>query len=240
MATAAPVWANPDASNSTQPVAQQQGTITNEDANNILLAPYSTLDEPVIETIMRDVRAVGTKLKVVMLPLDRNGAFGYTGLSSQESEPTENLGENQKKVLDQLKDWDLWGPLIVCLTLSVILSFKAPTNQAALVFASVFLLVSVGSAAVTMNAQLLGGTISFFQSVCVLGYCVFPMTVSALTIGILRLTPVSFVWLDILFLALGFLWATRASSVFIASYIQKERRLLAVFPVFFFYIFLGW
>lgn len=132
------------------------------------------------------------------------------------------------------------GPLIVCLVLSVILSFRAPTNQAALVFASVFVLVSVGSAIVTINAQLLGGTISFFQSVCVLGYCVFPMTVAALIVGVLRLTPVSFVWLDTMILGLGFLWATRASSVFIASYIQKERRFLAVFPVFFFYVFLGW
>ena len=132
------------------------------------------------------------------------------------------------------------GPLIVCLVLSIILSFRAPTNQAALVFASVFVLVWVGSAIVTINAQLLGGTISFFQSVCVLGYCVFPMTVAALIVGVLRLTPISFVWLDIMILCLGFLWATRASSVFIATYIQKERRFLAVFPVFFFYIFLGW
>lgn len=134
----------------------------------------------------------------------------------------------------------LRGPLIVCLVLSIILSFRAPTDQAALVFASVFVLVWVGSAIVTINAQLLGGTISFFQSVCVLGYCVFPMTVAALIVGFLRLTPVSFVWLDIIILSLGFLWATRASSVFIASYIQKERRFLAVYPVFFFYVFLGW
>jgi hypothetical protein len=66
------------------------------------------------------------------------------------------------------------------------------------------------------------------------------MTVAAVIIGVLRLTPISFVWLDILFLVLGFLWATRASSVFIASYIPKERRFLAVYPVLFFYIFLGW
>ena len=36
-----------------------------------LFQPYSTLDEPVMDTIMRDVRAVASKLKVVMLPLDR-------------------------------------------------------------------------------------------------------------------------------------------------------------------------
>ena len=36
-----------------------------------LFQPYSTLDEPVRETILRDVRAVVAKLKIVMLPLDR-------------------------------------------------------------------------------------------------------------------------------------------------------------------------
>lgn len=104
MATTAPSWANPGGN--TQPSVVQ--SITDQDVHNALMEPYSTLDEPVAETIMRDVRAVASKLKVVMLPLDRNSPFGYTGLSSTETEPTENLGENQKKVIDQLKDWDLW------------------------------------------------------------------------------------------------------------------------------------
>ena len=55
-----------------------------------------------METIMRDVRAVGAKLRVVMLPLDRNAPFQYMGVSQEE------LGENQKKVISALKDWDLW------------------------------------------------------------------------------------------------------------------------------------
>jgi hypothetical protein len=37
-----------------------------------LLAPVSTLDEPVMETIMRDVRAVAGKLKAVLIPMDRS------------------------------------------------------------------------------------------------------------------------------------------------------------------------
>jgi uncharacterized membrane protein YhdT len=49
-----------------------------------------------------------------------------------------------------------------------------------MVFAAVFVIVWFGAAAVTVNAQLLGGTISFFQSVCILGYCVFPLTLSAM------------------------------------------------------------
>lgn len=45
------------------------------DHENALFQPYSTLDEPVKETILRDVRAVVAKLKIVMLPLDRTVSF---------------------------------------------------------------------------------------------------------------------------------------------------------------------
>jgi protein YIPF6 len=154
--------------------------------------------------------------------------------------PVTHLGRSILLLTKSLSLTSLRGPLIVCLILSVLLSFKAPTNQASLVFAAVFVSVWIGSAIVTFNAQLLGGTISFFQSVCVMGYCVFPMTVSAFIIGFLRLTPLSWLWMDLIWLFLGFLWAIRSSSVFIGMYIKRERRFLAVFPVFFFYIFLGW
>lgn len=205
----------------------------------MLSKPVCTLDEPVRETIMRDVRAVGSKLRVVMLPLDRKGGLGYMGVGGAEGED-DSPGQNQQLVINRLREWDLWGPLIVCLTLSVILSFKAPSAQSSTVFATVFVSVWVGAAIVTVNAQLLGGTISFFQSVCVLGYCVFPLTIAALVVGVLRLTWFGVVWLDLVWVIVGFIWATRASTVFIGQYIAVEKRALAVFPVFFFYTFLCW
>jgi hypothetical protein len=61
---------------------------------------------------MRDVRAVHAKLKVVMLPLDRTFApLGYTGVEqngAEQSNEQEVIGENQRKVIESLKDWDLW------------------------------------------------------------------------------------------------------------------------------------
>lgn len=80
----------------------------------------------------------------------------------------------------ELRDWDLWGPLLLCLVLGLSLSFSATNDQSALVFATVFVLVWCGSAIVTLNAALLGGNISFFQSVCVLGYCIAPLVISSL------------------------------------------------------------
>ena len=57
---APPAWATP------QPPPPPSA----EEHEQQLFSKYSTLDEPVLETILRDVRAVGDKLRVVMLPLD--------------------------------------------------------------------------------------------------------------------------------------------------------------------------
>ena len=124
--------------------------------NELKLGSMATLDEPVMDTLVRDLQMVIDKLKVVLVPLSQQG-------------------ESLKK----LREWDLWGPLLVCLLLSMVLSVTAPGDSASLVFAAVFVIVWCGAAIVTLNAQLLGGTISFFQSVCILGYCVFPLLLSA-------------------------------------------------------------
>ena len=69
----APVWTNTTAPNRAAPVEDHTGKIgSSSTMDDELLSPVSTLDEPVSETIMRDVRAVGAKLKAVLIPLDRN------------------------------------------------------------------------------------------------------------------------------------------------------------------------
>lgn len=227
-----PAWAAP------MPESQR---ITVEQHESALFGAYSTLEEPVRETILRDVRAVVSKLKIVMQPMDRSIPISpYSMLAQNEGEaPAEELSENDRKVIQSLKDWDLWGPLLLCLALAVILSFNAPENQASLVFAAVFCTVWVGGTVVTVNAQLLGGTISFFQSLCVLGYCLFPLTLAASVIGIIKIV-FNWLWLDLIIVAVGYVWAIRASSVFMSLYVQPQRRFLALYPVFFFYVFLGW
>jgi protein YIPF6 len=164
---------------------------------------------------------------------------GYAGVSQTENI---ELTDRDKQIIESLREWDLWGPLIVCLALAVLLSLKAPVGQASLVFAAVFCAVWFGSTVVTVNAQLLGGTISFFQSVCVLGYCVFPMAMAAAVVDLFKMLPLGAfsTLVEVAVLAVAFLWSTRASSVFIGQYIVASRRVLAVFPVLFFYTFLAW
>lgn len=63
-----------------------------------------------------------------------------------------------------LRDWDLWGPLVICLALAIVLSIDAPQDQSMQVFSLVISLITVGSVVVTVNSKLLGGKVSFFQS----------------------------------------------------------------------------
>jgi hypothetical protein len=136
----------------------------------------------------------------------------YAGVAQSENV---EMTDRDKEIINRLKDWDLWGPLVVCLALAVLLSLKAPVGQASLVFAAVFCAVWVGSAVVTINAQLLGGTISFFQSVCVLGYCVFPLTLASVVVDLFKWIPLGAfsTLVELAVLVVAFLWSTRASSV---------------------------
>jgi len=171
----------------------------------------ATLDEPVSETILRDLKAIGVKLKYVLLPV------------------------SEEETIKELQKWDLWGPLLLCLVLSIILSAAAPAEETSVAFAAVFVIVWVGAFVVTLNAQLLGGSISCFQSVCVLGYCIFPLVVASIMCKISSHA----LWKGIV-VGVGFLWATRASVVFMSQLVPAERKVLAVYPVTLFYIVISW
>ncbi|KAG0325183.1 hypothetical protein BGZ99_000960 [Dissophora globulifera] len=167
-----------------------------------------TLDEPVSETLLRDLRNVGAKLQQVLYPKGRK---------------------------DILKDWDLWGPLLMCLTLSIVLSMRAPAEQKITVFTWIFIIVWMGSAVVTINAKLLGGRVSFFQSVCVIGYCLFPLVlVSVASIFVHSI----FIRLPLSVVAFG--WASWASLGFLSDSNLANRRALGVYPLFLFYFIIAW
>lgn len=179
---------------------------------------YNTLDEPIKETILRDVKAIGTKFWHVLYP-------------------------KEKKAL--LKEWDLWGPLILCTFLAMMLQESGSidqVNEGGPEFAEVFVIVWIGSMVVTMNTKLLGGNISFFQSVCVLGYCLLPPVLSLVVCRILLLahqTTMLFI-MRFTITIIGFVWATIASVSFLGDSHPHGRRLLTVYPIFLFYFVISW
>ena len=115
-------------------------------------AAPDTLDEPVLTTILRDVRMVARKLRVVLLPLGamRGGGAAPSGdgagaAAGSASGDAAAAADGVVSALRELREWDLWGPLVLCLALSIILSLSAPAGQSALVFASVFATVWAGA-----------------------------------------------------------------------------------------------
>lgn len=179
---------------------------------------YSTLDEPVKDTIMRDLKAVGKKFIHVMYP---------------------------KKSSALLRDWDLWGPLILCVLLALMLQGGAAdsTEERGPQFAEVFVIIWFGAVVITLNSKLLGGTISFFQSLCVLGYCILPLTVALLICRLVLLltnpgTGGFIVRLIVVMSMFG--WSTLASTAFLADSQPPNRKALVVYPIFLFYFVISW
>ena len=177
----------------------------------------STLDEPIKTTIMREVQSIKRKFIFVLFP-------------------------TRDRVQGLARDWDLWGPSILCLLLSAILAWPARDKQKSFVFSLVYVYVWGGSAIVTLNTLLLKGNVSFFQSVCVLGYCILPLVIAAvagLIVDFFCFGLVNFI-IRACLVALALLWSSKASIGFVSDVVPEDRRALAVYPVCLLYAAVGW
>ena len=204
-----------------------------------------TLNEPVAETIKRDFNAVLLKFKYVINPTKT--VRGISGSSSSNS-------NNKSMKAPLLYDWDLWGPLLLCTFMATLLQNHNHietkiingrqvefTNESAS-FTDVFLIIWCGAGIVTLNSQLLGGKISFFQSVCVLGYCILPLTVSLVICKILLFmgsASSTFAVRGITVLtALG--WSIFSASSFLGYSQPYGKKALIHYPICLFYVVIAW
>ncbi|CAF0777676.1 unnamed protein product [Rotaria sordida] len=207
----------PFLSSTSQTIDMMEGDMTST-SNRTNQNELSTLDEPVLDTIKRDLSAVIRK-------------FGYAVIPRQST--------------TLLQQWDLWGPLILITTLAILLQSNATKSSTGVQFAEVFTLMLIGSIAVTVNSQLLGGKISFFQSVCVLGYCLLPLLIAAFINNILLYisTSSSIPILHIirfLIVMAAFGWTMYASTRFLGQIQHPNRRMLVLYPIFLFYFLIAW
>ncbi|OQV21278.1 Protein YIPF6 [Hypsibius exemplaris] len=185
-------------------------------------ANMNTLDEPIRTTVFRDLGAIGQKFFHVLIP---------------------------RKSKTLLREWDLWGPLILCTFIAMmlqgdVLNSTDKSDTGGPEFAQIFLILTLGAVVVTLNSKLLGGNISFFQSVCILGYCLLPPALALIACRIFAVTlgthlTVLFA-LRIVVTAVGFLWATWAALAFLGDTQQPNRKALALYPIFLFYLVISW
>lgn len=218
----------------------------------------STIDEPVWHTLRRDLLAVWSKMREVLYPkylfggsmidnspslraayrgLRDGGIQGVRselqGLAGRVTDVEGLVGGDQMS--GGVRDWDLWGPLLNALALSLLLSFKASGDQKENVFSGVFTIVWLGEALVTSQIILLGGNVSFAQSICIIGYTLFPLVIAAL-LSVFNLHWVIRLPVYLVLIA----WSMAAGiSILSGSGVVRNRVGLAVYPLLVFYLGLG-
>eukprot|EP01090_Pellita_catalonica_P002122 TRINITY_DN11773_c0_g1_i1.p1 TRINITY_DN11773_c0_g1~~TRINITY_DN11773_c0_g1_i1.p1 ORF type:complete len:264 (-),score=32.04 TRINITY_DN11773_c0_g1_i1:114-872(-) len=188
----------------------------------------NTLDEPVYITLGRDFGNILVKLLFVALP---PLAFVMSFFDKDRAE------KYKRKFRSKLNDWDLYGPFLLTFLLALIM-LNTSSNDGSLIFSSVFIIVVFGALIVTINAMLLGMTLSFFHCVCVIGYCIGPIVISAFVNiffgGNVLIRAISVI--------VAFLWAFSAAAGFLltAAATSVKRIPLVIYPVLLLYLCLAW
>lgn len=170
----------------------------------------NTLTEPVWDTVKRDLSRIVSNLKLVVFP------------NPYREDPGKAL-----------RDWDLWGPFFFIVFLGLALSWSASVKKSE-VFAVAFALLAAGAVILTLNVLLLGGHIIFFQSLSLLGYCLFPLDVGAV-ICMLKDNVI----LKIIVVCVTLAWSSWAAYPFMSSAVNPRRKALALYPVFLMYVSVG-
>ncbi|NP_001150451.2 uncharacterized protein LOC100284081 [Zea mays] len=173
-------------------------------------SPPNTLTEPVWDTIKRDLARIVSNLKLVVFP------------NPYREDPGKAL-----------RDWDLWGPFFFIVFLGLTLSWSASVKKSE-VFAVAFAVLAAGAIILTLNVLLLGGHIIFFQSLSLLGYCLFPLDVGAL-VCMLKDNVI----LKIVVVTITLAWSSWAAYPFMSAAVNPRRKALALYPVFLMYISVG-
>ena len=190
----------------------------------------STLDESISKTFKRDIDRIVSNVKNV---LDAKRVF----LGNRRSNGEENSQQQQQP----LRDWDLYGPLIFVLLFGVCLSSSAgggssskTKSDAGTIFSVVFATVAFGAFALTLNVKFLGGKIIFLQAMSLIGYCIFPLDMSAVLCWVSANS-----WYRFFVVGLGVTWSCGASVPFVSAAVVEERKALAVYPMVLLYVTLG-
>ena len=224
----------------------------------------NTLDESVLTTLHRDLSTIGDKLLSILWPLRlRQSLISVQKLSDRitgdriitnDNNIEDTIGsdsnyisgsqdEYSTETMKKIRDWDLWGPLVINLMFSLIITYlqskKLNSNDnnnetSSQIFSAAFTLIWASIAILSVNIQLLspvqqklqnGGVtngivgLSFFQCISLLSYSMFPIVIGGL---ISCFVPYKFVKLIINLIMLC--WSLLCTWLIIAIFSNCKRK----------------
>ena len=171
----------------------------------------SNLDESVSITIKRDLDLIYTKLKLVMNPF---------------------ISKEKKYI--QIRQWDLWGPLLLNIILALTLTFN--TKEKGQITSLIFIIFWLGGSIIYLNNYFLEVKTSIFQIFCLLGYCLFPLNISAIIVTIIN----SYDFFRLIVVGISCFLSIKASSDYLKVITNNEQRYLVLYPCILFYIYISW
>ena len=199
----------------TSTVIQDPTNIKSENQKNNYDPKFSsrknTLNESILTTIKRDLSLIYTKMKYVVNPF---------------------ISKELKN--NHIRQWDLWGPLLFNMFLAFTLSFD--TKKKSQMTTLIFIIFWVGGVILYLNANFLGVKASIFQMLCLLGYCLFPLNISAVIVTIFNLNDI----LRLIIVIFTLIWSIHSSSDYLKIISNPEQRYLVLYPCILFYLYISW
>ena len=183
----------------------------NQKENLKYIISKNTLNESIITTINRDLLLIYTKIKYVVNPF---------------------IPREQKDT--QIRQWDLWGPLVLNMTLAFTLSFN--TKEKSQMTTLIFVIFWLGGVILFLNANFLGVKTSIFQMLCLLGYCLFPLNLAAIIVTLFNFNDI----LRLIIVILNLFWSIYSSSDYLKIMINQDQRYLVLYPFILFYLYISW
>ena len=192
-------------------VIQIPQSISSSDMNINISNEKGTLDESITITIKRDLNLIYTKLKLVMNPF-----------------------VSKEKKYKQIRQWDLWGPLLLNLILACTLTLN--TKEKGQITALIFIIFWLGGTIIYLNNYFLGVKASIFQIFCLLGYCSFPLNISAIIVTIINLYEIP----RLIIVGFTCVWSIYSSSGYLKVITTYDQRYLVLYPCILFYLYMAW
>ena len=183
----------------------------NEANNSSIPLDENTLNESILTTIYRDLYLIYKKLKIVIMPYASKEDKNY-----------------------HIKQWDLWGPLLLDMILACTLAINAKEKSNMIIL--IFVIFWLGGVILYLNANFLGVKSSIFQMFCLLGYCLFPLNLSSIFVTIFKLNQV----LKFIIVAITALWSIYSSSDFLRTLTNEDQKYLVLYPCILFYLYISW
>ncbi|VWU49338.1 protein YIPF6, putative [Hepatocystis sp. ex Piliocolobus tephrosceles] len=160
-----------------------------------------TMDEPVKDTVIRDVKSIYKKIQHICFHKHDNNN-------------------------DIIKKWDMWGFLIIYMSLAVIIFLDKEIQDNKKTFAHFSIIFIIGNLLVSLNLSLLNINIYFFQTLCTVSYSLFPMVFSAFVNLFVSSRMIRF-----LFFIMSTTWSSYNCILVLGKFIKSNKLLISILPI---------